>query len=75
MAMIERHDNGVFYGKPKAYIDQNGIRHGLVISTLRQQLADLAARRDVINKIEQVHLAGVNYQLEQLRLEKKVPRA
>ena len=71
MAMIERHDNGVFYGKPKAYIDQNGIRHGLVISTLRQQLADLAARRDVINKIEQVHLAGVNYQLEQLRLEKK----
>ncbi|WP_021022900.1 phosphate ABC transporter permease PstA [Salinivibrio costicola] len=71
MAMIERSENGVFYGKPTAYIDQSGTRHGLVISALRQQLADLAARRDAINKIEQVHLAGVNYQLEQLRLEEK----
>ncbi|WP_102504725.1 phosphate ABC transporter permease PstA [Salinivibrio kushneri] len=71
MAMIERSENGMFYGKPQAYVDAGGHRHALVLSELYQRLEDLAARRAVINDIEQVHLAGVNYRLEQLRLEEK----
>lgn len=71
LAMIERVENGVFYGWPVALVDEKGKRHRLDEADLEARLDALSARRDVIDDIERVHLASVNYQLEQLRLEEK----
>ena len=75
LLVIERSRNGNFYGRMEKLVIDGHEVFGELASHWQQALARSSALTESINELERDDIGGINYRLEQIRIQEKTLRA